>query len=508
MPYAQILVNPVRSRLIGNLDRGILHFLDLGMSFAHPGAKYAKEKPIDFSNEKSVKKAMRIKNWDGRTHLLTHATHEFSTGLLSRMQSLLTQCHVSFDVVDNRDVGATLQYNPMKIEHTLRDYQRYSIDVAKASRLGIIRAATGAGKTRIALGLMSEIERPALFLVTQRSLMYQAADVFKELLFFPETVGMIGDGHFDPRFITVATIQSLCAALGISVGTSPDEEGEEDEPESSKALAQAHAFEGVIQACLSRAEVVIVDEVQHVAAQTSLEIISKATRAAYRFGLSATDWRDDGQDMLIEAACGPRIVNISLSMLVKSQVLVPAEIRTVLMAVHEHGDYKGAQKYVSVYKYFYVNNGAFHHQTVDINDKWLREGLTVLTLVTSVKHGQILERMHHERNLPAVFLSGSSSTAERQQVLADVREGRLKHLIATSIADEGLDLPRLDALNLAGGGKSSTRAYQRIGRILRPSPGKTLGRVVDYRCPDHKFFETQFRRRLEIYKQEPAFTVL
>ena len=45
---------------------------------------------------------------------------------------------------------------------------------------------------------------------------------------------------------------------------------------------------------------------------------------------------------------------------------------------------------------------------------------------------------------------------------------------------EGLDIPRLDCLILAGGGRSSTRAFQRIGRVLRLYPGKTRGIVFDF----------------------------
>jgi type I site-specific restriction endonuclease len=44
----------------------------------------------------------------------------------------------------------------------------------------------------------------------------------------------------------------------------------------------------------------------------------------------------------------------------------------------------------------------------------------------------------------------------------------------------GVDVPALDALVLAGGGKSSTRHLQRIGRVCRPYKDKTHGVVVDF----------------------------
>ena len=44
-------------------------------------------------------------------------------------------------------------------------------------------------------------------------------------------------------------------------------------------------------------------------------------------------------------------------------------------------------------------------------------------------------------------------------------------MIATTLADEGLDIPTLDVALLAGGGASASRVNQRIGRTLRPDKG-------------------------------------
>jgi superfamily II DNA or RNA helicase len=278
---------------------------------------------------------------------------------------------------------------------------------------------------------------------------------------------------------------------------------ESSKPENTKA-AQTRRIE--VERMLASVEVVIMDEVQHVAARTCLAVMDRCSSARWRIGLSATDWRDDGADMLIEGAVGPRVVNVSMSDLVSWGYLVRPRISTFTLAEPPGGwAYQGEQSWLAVYRYFYVENGAFHQQVADINERWLGQNRTVLTLVTSVKHGQTLERVHHERGLPAVFLSGISSTKKRAQVLDDVRAGRLRHLIATSIADEGLDLPCLDALVLAGGGKSSTRALQRIGRVLRPGPGKTEGLVADFVCPDHQWLIEQYRKRRAIYEAEKAF---
>jgi len=91
-------------------------------------------------------------------------------------------------------------------------------------------------------------------------------------------------------------------------------------------------------------------------------------------------------------------------------------------------------------------------------------------------------------------------------VLDALRDGSQKVVIATTLADEGLDIPGLDVLILAGGGKSETRALQRIGRALRKTEEKTGAIVVDF-LDEARFLEDHSQRRLEIYRTEALFDI-
>ena len=64
----------------------------------------------------------------------------------------------------------------------------------------------------------------------------------------------------------------------------------------------------------------------------------------------------------------------------------------------------------------------------------------------------------------------------------------------------------LDALILAGSGKSSTRALQRIGRTLRPYEGKTNAIVIDF-YDDCTYLRDHSKRRRSIYETEPRFII-
>ena len=87
-----------------------------------------------------------------------------------------------------------------------------------------------------------------------------------------------------------------------------------------------------------------------------------------------------------------------------------------------------------------------------------------------------------------------------------MREGNTEVLIASKIFDQGIDIPELDALILAGSGKSSARALQRIGRVIRSYPGKRWANVIEF-WDNAKYLESHSTARLKIYKSEPGFQI-
>ena len=90
--------------------------------------------------------------------------------------------------------------------------------------------------------------------------------------------------------------------------------------------------------------------------------------------------------------------------------------------------------------------------------------------------------------------------------------GKITSCVATTLADEGLDVRRLSSVIIAGGGKSVTRIYQRIGRGLRsftdPVTGakkdKAIIIVFHHKC---KFLDKHGKVIRNLLKKEPAFVL-
>ena len=155
--------------------------------------------------------------WDGRTHLMNKKTGAFPTGLVPYVIDVLKEEEVEYEIKDHRPIPVSADAGfELKGKFQLRDYQLNVCKAAVEKKQGIIKMATGAGKTVCAAAIIKCVGLNTLFLVTSKELLYQAEEEFREKLGLdgPE-VGLVGDGHWDPgTWITIAIIDTVHARLG------------------------------------------------------------------------------------------------------------------------------------------------------------------------------------------------------------------------------------------------------------------------------------------------------
>lgn len=427
-------------------------------------------------------------SWDGRKHLFNKRDHCFPSGLLPKVLCVLKDQNFPYTLQDAR-----CQQKPalkLKTPQTrLRNYQKNAVEKALEQKRGILEMATGSGKTLVAAHIISRLNLPAIFFVHTRELLYQTKDFLKESLEIE--IGQVGDGSVVIRPITVATIQTIIRAVGGKYHRL-DEEDEDDLTDISKQKEE-------IIKLVENTPVVFFDECHHLPADTCFTVAMKTKGAFYRYGLSATPYRADRQDMLIEAALGQKIVRVNASVLIDEKYLVAPRIH--YLALKRNGK-PPLTDYNEIYQTYIVTNPERNKIILERSREFAKNGLTTLILVQQVKHGNELHKLIPE----AEFIHGTDSTQKRNRVLKEFKEKNLKILIATTLADEGLDVPSLGAVILAGGGKSETRALQRVGRALRPSEEKTEAIVIDF-IDTAPYLKEHSLNRLEIFKTEPRFKI-
>ncbi len=69
-------------------------------------------------------------------------------------------------------------------------------------------------------------------------------------------------------------------------------------------------------------------------------------------------------------------------------------------------------------------------------------------------------------------LTCETGAKERAEAVAAFREGRLRALVSAQVLNEGFDVPEADIAIIVAGRLGEREYLQRVGRLLRPAPGK------------------------------------
>lgn len=415
-------------------------------------------------------KAFQDNRWDGTKSFVWK--NRFPTGLLP----LVTEAFPGVDVVDMRNHSPSGN-NPIDLKGiTLRDYQEEAVQCFLKNKRGIIRLSTRAGKTVIAIAITQMLGKKTLFVTHTKDLLKQSRNEFEQKLGC--RAGQIGDGVFLPREITIGTIQTLSRGI-------------KDKDETIKKF-------------LSTVELVVFDEVHR--ASSSYQLISSwATNARWRLGLSATACMTDKENALSsQAMTGPIIYEIDMEKLIDEGRIARPLVYFVDIPnktkITKWTDWK------TVYREGVVE---FHTRNLAVciaTMKLVRRGKPTLVLVESIDHGNILTDMLSSK-VNVRFMSGSDDTEDRKAALVDLQTMGLDVLVSTRIFNEGVDIPRLEAVVVASGGKSPIQIYQKYGRGITKIPGKEETIVVDFIDRSHRKLYEHSQQRWNVISANPAFQV-
>jgi superfamily II DNA or RNA helicase len=476
---ARILIHENRCQIKDEPDIGFLWALDQELSFKVQGAEHTK--------------AYKLHVWDGRRKLLADNLN-FPIGLRQRVTEFYKKHDKQVDIEDLREANSTGK--PIDILTTLQKvnkipypYQLESVATAKEYDRGIIRIATGGGKTIISALITAEIGKNTAIYVIGKDLLHQIHDLYSSL-FKEIKIGKVGDGICDIGNINIVSVWTVGEAIGIAENTDRDDE---------KKIEQEKY--GQIRQMLKDCKVHIFDEC-HVAACATIQSICQEINPEHIYGMSASPWRDDGADLLIESILGRKIVDISASYLIERNYLVKPIIKFKKVPKYHE---KLEKNYNTIYKNYIVENEVRNNLVTDNAIHLVNLGYQTLVLYQSINHGKILYDLISKK-IPCVLLSGKDNTKVRQDAKDALENGKIKCIIASRIFDIGVDLPSLSGLVVAGSGKSSVRALQRIGRVIRKHPDKKLAAIIDF-ADDAAYLRKHAQERFKIYSIEEKFDV-
>lgn len=248
----------------------------------------------------------------------------------------------------------------------------------------------------------------------------------------------------------------------------------------------------------------VVKNCQHCSCDTIQSISRASHRSRLRIGGSASPWRDDGLDILIEAQFGKRLCDISASYLIKKNFLVKPEI-----TFNHFSQISKSASFQSHYRSSVVDNLIRNRFIAERALFHIQRNRPTIILVKWAEHAEIIAGM-----IPgAEILTSSGPSAKlpkkRKEILNLMRERKVMCIIGTTLLDEGVDVPAAGAGIFAGGGKSSTRELQRVGRFIRKDPidpDKSVAYIEEFF--DHsKWLTRHTNLRRKILKTEPLFDI-
>lgn len=446
-----------------------LNEVDLATSYPVEGAQFSP--------------AYRKGRWDGRKRLFSKRTGSFPIGLLDTVVEVCER-HGKSPIINDHRVRPDVAKGDFDLHGvSFEGKYSYQLDVAKTAvqkGRGIIKAATNSGKTTMMAAITKYYNVPTLVIVPSVELLYQVRGVFKSRLGQDDAaIGIIGDSTWAPgHWVTIATPGTLISRL-----------------EQKECVD-----------FLNTVDLLFIDEC-HRAGADELFTLANLCPAYFVFGMSGTPLdRSDGADLRLIALAGEVICDITNEMMVELGVSPPAHI--VFDRITSPILPKKGITYQQAYKQGVSENPEVVRKVVEWTLAGRAKDFRILIFVEEINQGKAIDdALWNDTNgefIPHQFIHGGETSDVRRAALEDFGKGDLPVLIVSRIVDEGIDLPEIDMLILAGSRKSKIRTLQRLGRGLR---GERLI-AVEFANFCHKHLMDHSLVRLNDYKAEKCFPIV
>jgi len=351
-----------------------------------------------------------------------------------------------------------------------KDLRVYQLDAVKKAmdsiaeiRGALIQMPTGSGKTLVGETLIKTLMdigklKTAFIIVESQDLLNQWSSELAKV-FGKEKVGKLYQNEQSVKEggINVVTYQSLYKIVKTYV---------------SNVRNDLDVKENTLFTVYKNADFILVDEAHHLPAD-SISAILTVNNKAVRVGLSATPFREDNKDLLLHSLTSVPVVRYKMTdeIFRKLNVLVPVKVVNVLVDFAE----ESADDNVSASAVIKLSSRIISDESVQRLALFIALKLHEkynLPVIIHSPYAKPLREMSQRFNIP--LLEGQKSDAEREVLLQKLRENKVDVVLATTLVDEGIDIPPLVGLILMLPGASRVKLVQRLGRLTRPYKGKDI----------------------------------
>lgn len=254
---------------------------------------------------------------------------------------------------------------------------------------------------------------------------------------------------------------------------------------------------------------IIGDECHGFKSKSLMNIMNKATEAAYRFGTTGTLDGTQTHELVLQGLFGPIHRVTSTKQLQDNDTLAQLHIKRIILdyGEKERLDF-GQRTYMDEIDYIVTNtkrNNFIRNLAVD------QKGNTLVLYNYVDKHGKPLfdlidNKVDDDRKV--FFVSGQTDTADREAIRGIVEKQKNAIIVASlGTFSTGINIRNLHNIIFASPSKSQIRVLQSIGRGLRKSDNNEATNLYDITddisWKNRKNFALQHsEERLRIYEKE------
>lgn len=338
----------------------------------------------------------------------------------------------------------TSQGKPLNI----REYQKNSAkaligDKGPGTGFGTIVLPCGAGKTIVGMTIMDMLKTSTLIITTNISAVHQWIDeLLDKTNLTADQIAEYSGENKEIKQVTVATYQVLTWR--------PDKEG----PYPHFSIFHERPW-GLI----------IYDEV-HMLPAPVFRVVAEL-QAVRRVGLTATLVREDGCEGYVFSLVGPKRYDVPWKELERDHWIASAECIEVRvdLPVSQEIDYA-------------VATAREKHKIASMNPDKIPIVKEIIEKCPNDKIlviGQYLDQLDEiTKMLGCPIITGKTPNTERDKIYADFRQGKIRVLVVSKVANFAIDLPDASlAIQVSGTFGSRQEEAQRLGRILRPKEQKS-----------------------------------
>ena len=320
----------------------------------------------------------------------------------------------------------------------LRDYQQYAAQAFWEGGSGVVVLPCGAGKTIVGAAAMAQAETTTLILVTNTVAGRQWRDeLLRRTTLTPEEIGEYSGEKKEIRPVTIATYQVV----------------------TRKTKGEYRALELFDTTDWG---LIIYDEVHLLPAPVFRMAADLQSRR--RLGLTATLIREDGREDDVFSLIGPKRYDAPWKELEMAGFIATAEcieVRTTLTE-EERLTYATAS---ARERYRLAATASAKLSTVkDILARHKDEPTLII--------GAYVDHLRNiAQQIDAPIIDGRTSTKAREEAFERFRQGELRTLVVSKVANFSIDLPQAAVgIQVSGTFGSRQEEAQRLGRLLRPKP--------------------------------------